>query len=77
MPEASVIDTLMILVDEYPSIGCVHEITLFSKGAEGVSGLMTVISIQPRPIRCNGRDSRVAAWAAFKTRADCANSLIH
>src|SRR5206468_9782108 len=77
MPKAGVIDTEMILVDEYPSIGCVYEVALFSKSAERFSRLMTVHSIQPRPIRCNSRDSTVAAWVVLKTRADCANSLIH
>src|SRR6266446_5931178 len=77
MPEAGVIYTLVIFVNEYPGVGCVHEIALSAKRAERVSRLMTVISIQPRPIRCNIRDSAVAAWAALKTRAYCANSLIH
>src|SRR5437667_12495366 len=77
MPEAGVIDTEMILIDDYPGVGCVHEVALFSKRAERFSRLMTVISIQPRPIRCNSRDSTVAAWAALKTRANGANSLIH
>src|SRR6266576_641437 len=77
MPEAGVIDTLMILVDEYPGVSCVHEITIFSKGAEGFSRLMIVTSIQPRPIGCNCRNSTVAAYATLITRADCANSLVH
>src|SRR3989442_7516400 len=77
MPEAGVIYTLVIFVDEYPRVSRVHKIALSSKGAERVSGRMRVISIQPRPVSWNSRDSTVAAWAALKTRAYCANSLIH
>jgi len=77
MPKAGVIDALIMFVDEYPSLGRVHEITIFSKGAEWSSRMVTVIAIQPRPIRWNSRDSAVGAWVAEKTWAYCANSLIH
>src|SRR5436190_23529186 len=78
MREAGVIDTLMMFVDEYPRLGRVHKIALFSKGAEWVSRLMTPISIQPRPIRWKNRGhSTVAGSAVLVTRLYCANRLIH
>src|SRR5438132_791259 len=78
MREAGVIDTEMIFIDEYPCVGCVHEVALFSKRAERFSRLMTPISIQPRPIRSkNRRRWTVVGSVVLVTRLYCADSLIH
>jgi len=77
VPKAGVIDTLMVFVNEYPGVGCGHEIAFFAIGPKGISRCMTVIAIQPRPIGWQSRDSAVAAACALKTWAYSADSLIH
>src|SRR6266540_3264973 len=66
-----------MFVDEHPRFGRGHEVAIFTKGTVDGSRLMTVTSVQPRPIRCNRHGSTVAAWAALKPNADGANPLIH